>query len=94
MKPIKTIDGHTVTEALLDKWSAALDRDEWPEGEYSVGSVIIGRPPMSAEGSVVLSVKIPVAMKRAIESEAKDKGITTSDYIRTLLARNLLAKSV
>jgi hypothetical protein len=94
MDAIKTIDGQVVTDDLLGKWSAALDRDEWPEGEYSSGPVIIGRPPMSAEGSVVLSVKIPVAMKRAIEREAKSEGLSTSDYIRSLLASKLVTHSV
>jgi hypothetical protein len=94
MDAIKTIDGHLVTEETLDRWSEALDRDEWPEGWVNVGPVTIGRPPMSAEGSTVLSVKIPVAMKKAIENEAKGEGISTSDYVRSVLVSDLVSKSV
>jgi hypothetical protein len=93
MGVIRTKSGHMVTEEMIDKWSEALDRDEWPEGWVNVGKVVIGRPPMSAEGSVTLSVKVPVAMKKAIENEAKNDGLSTSDYVRSVLASELVNRS-
>jgi hypothetical protein len=90
MDAIKTSNGQPVTEEMLDTWSSALDRDEWPNGWTNKGEIVVGRPPLSAEGSAVLSVKIPVAMKRAIEKEAKNGGISTSDYVRSILASELL----
>ena len=74
---------------MLKRWTDALDKDEWPQGEYSVGKVVIGCPPMSIESSTVLSVKVPLAMKRAVEREAKSNGLTTSDYVRTIIASGL-----
>ncbi|MEG0476825.1 MAG: hypothetical protein RR572_04040 [Raoultibacter sp.] len=93
MESIKTADGKMVTEELLDKWCDALDHDEWPKGWNNVGKVVSGRPPLSAEGSTVLSVKVPPAMKRAIESNAKNRGVSTSDYVRTLIANSLVQTS-
>ena len=90
MDAIRASNGQLVTEEMLKRWTEALDNDEWPEGEYSVGKVVVGRPPMSVEGSAVLSVKVPLAMKRAIEREAKSNGLTTSDYVRTIIASELV----
>jgi len=90
----KTADGHTISKAKLDEWSAALDSDNWPQGWVNVGEVIHGRPPLSAEGSVVLSVKVPPSMKRILEREAKTEGVTTSDFVRSLLADGLVSRSI
>ncbi len=46
---IATIDGKAVTEEMLDSWTAALDKDEWPKGWKNVGDVVVSRPPMSME---------------------------------------------
>ncbi|HBT94626.1 MAG TPA: hypothetical protein DEB24_00185 [Coriobacteriia bacterium] len=86
MEDIKTIDGKVVTEKMLDKWAEELDCDEWPEGWKNVGEIIVGRPPLSVEGSAVLSVKVPVPMKRAIERKAKEEGLSTSDFVRSIIA--------
>jgi predicted GNAT superfamily acetyltransferase len=91
---IKTSNGQIVTDEMLCRWCAALDMDEWPAGEYSVGEVVKGRPPMSAEGSAVLSVKVPPAMKRAIEKAAKNEGVTTSDFVRSMLAGGLVLEEL
>jgi hypothetical protein len=93
MDNIKTVDGQTVTEEMLDTWSDALSKDKWPDGWANKGEIVIGRPRLSAEGSSVLSVKVPVAMKRAIEREANNEGLSTSDYVRSVLASGLLAAS-
>ena len=92
MDAIKTSDGRIITKEKLDAWSAALDADEWPRGWVNVGEIVHGRPPLSAEGSAVLSVKVPPSMKRAIEREAKNEGITTSDFVRSLLADGLVGR--
>lgn len=93
MEPIKTADSKLVTEEMIERWGTALDHDEWPDDWHNNGKVVIGRPPMSAEGSAVLSVKVPPAMKRALENKAKDAGVSTSDMVRTILANSLLAAS-
>jgi hypothetical protein len=93
MKPFEASDGQLVTDEMISRWAAALDKDEWPKGEHSIGEVIIGRPPMSPEGSAVLSVKVPTAMKRAIEGAASAEGISTSDFVRKALVNELLSAS-
>ena len=77
---------------MLDEVCAALDADEWPQGWRNVGGVV-GRPPMSPEGSAVLSVKVPPSMKRALEAKAADSGVSTSDLVRTILADSLAVAS-
>jgi len=90
MDAIRAENGQLVTPEMIDGWSSALDDDRWPAGEKNVGKVIVGRPPLSTEGSAVLSVKIPPAIKRAYEQEAKDEGITTSELVRSVLVSRLL----
>jgi hypothetical protein len=92
MEAIRSADGREVTEQMLSGWAAALDRDEWPEGWANIGGVVAGRPPLSAEGSAVLSVKVPPSMKRTIEEAARQEGVTTSDFVRSLLASGLLRR--
>jgi hypothetical protein len=88
----KAADGSVVTDEMIDGWCEALDRDEWPEGWKSRSEIVYGRPPLSVGGTVTLSIKVPVAMKQAIASEAKRRGTSTSNYARALLAEALLAE--
>ncbi|MDR2108236.1 MAG: ribbon-helix-helix domain-containing protein [Coriobacteriales bacterium] len=94
MDVVRAANGRFVTDEMLTRWCEALDKDEWPSGEHSVGEPISGRPPLSVEGSTVLSVKVSPAMKRAIESEAKAQGVSTSELVRTMLASGLLEKGL
>lgn len=92
MARFKAADGSVVTDEMIDGWCEALDRDEWPEGWKSRSEIVYGRPPLSVGGTVTLSIKIPVAMKQAIASEAKRRGTSTSNYARALLAEALLTE--
>ena len=74
MARFKAADGSVVTDEMIDGWCEALDRDEWPEGWKSRSEIVYGRPPLSVGGTVTLSIKVPVAMKQAIASEAKRRG--------------------
>jgi hypothetical protein len=94
MAEIKAADGQTVTDEMIARWSDALDRDEWPKGWRNVGGVVRGRPPLSVEGSTVLSVKVPTGLKMAIEREAKAEGVTSSELVRSMLASALLDKEL
>ena len=60
--------------------------------DISWSEIVYGRLPLSVDGTVTLSIKVPVAMKQAIASEAKRRGTSTSNYARTLLAEALLAE--
>lgn len=89
MSAIVAENGQMVTEAMIGRWAASLDRDEWPDGWQNVGDVVDGKLPGS--GSVTLSIKIPSAMKRAIEREAKAEGKSTGAYVRGVIADSLMA---
>lgn len=92
MEPILASNGQYVDEAMVDRWCAALDRDEWPEGEHNIGPIINGAPKsLSPEGTETLSVKVPASMMRAIKSKAKDGNMSTSELVRSMLAESLMA---
>lgn len=93
MDEIIAENGQVVTEEMIDGWCEALDRDEWPKGWRNVGEIVDGKPSQSASGTETLSVKVPSAMKKAIDREAKDRGMTTSVYVRGVLAESLMASS-
>lgn len=47
--------------------------------------------PRAAPETVTLSLKVPAAMKRALEKEAKAEGKSTGAYARGILADGLMA---
>ncbi len=83
-------NGQEITEDTIDRWCDAYDRGEFPEGEHSVGKVVHGRPPLSSEGSVTFSIKIPLGMKKAIERQAESEGVSMGAYARSALTDKLL----
>lgn len=91
MSGIVAENGVLVTDAMIANWEASLERDEWPDGWENVGEVIEGRLPKAAPETVTLSLKIPAAMKRALEAEAKTEGKSTGTYVRGILAESLMA---
>lgn len=66
-------------------------RDEWPSGWVNVGEIVEGKLPKAAPETVTLSLKVPAAMKRALEKEAKAEGKSTGAYARGILADDLMA---
>lgn len=83
--------GQEITEEMIDRWCDAYDRGEFPEGEHTTGGVVYGRPPLSSEATVVITVKVPMGMKKAVERRAREEGVTTSAFARSALAEKLLA---
>ncbi|OUN45198.1 hypothetical protein B5G20_10020 [Collinsella sp. An7] len=84
-------DGREITEEMIGRWCDAYERGEFPDGERTVGRVVYGRPPLSNEGTAVISIKVPVGMKKAIERKAKAAGVSTSAYARAALSDKLIA---
>lgn len=84
-------NGQEITDALIDQWCEAYERGEFPEGERTVGGVVMGRPPLSMEKTVPFTIKMPVGMKAAIVKKAKENGQTASSYTRELIAEDLMA---
>lgn len=83
-------NGQKITEEMINGWCEAYEAGGFPEGEHTVGGVVCGRPPLSLEGSAVMSIKVPLGMKRAIEEKATSEGITASAWGRAAFADKLL----
>ncbi|MDD7465263.1 MAG: hypothetical protein PUK59_03380 [Actinomycetaceae bacterium] len=91
MNDFTAVNGQIMTDDAMTELEAAYAAGEFPAGEHSVGDVIHGSPrSLSAEGMVVLSVKIPAAMKRAIQVQAEREHTTPSTLVRSLIARSLV----
>ena len=87
------VNGQEITDAMIDGWCNAYERGEFPEGEHTIGKVVMGRPPLSAENTTSVTVKIPAGMKAALVHKAEEQGTTMSAYIRSVLANDILAAS-
>ena len=89
MGDFTAMNGQAVNDEMLESLEASYAAGEFPTGEYSVGGVIHGAPrALSSEGSAVLSVKVPLAMKRAIQAEARHANTTPSAIVCSLIARH------
>lgn len=62
------------------------ERGEMPAGYRDDGPVRSGRPPLFGDGMDTLTVRIPVAQKRALQAEAASAGVSLSGYVRQVLA--------
>lgn len=91
MSGIVAENGIVVTDEMIANWETALECDEWPDGWVNVGEVYEGRLPKTTAETVTLSIKIPLAMKKALEKEATVEGKSTGAYARGLLADGLMA---
>ena len=78
-------NGKVVTDEMIADWESALERDEWPSGWVNVGEIVEGKLPKAAPETVTLSLKVPAAMKRALEKEAKAEGKSTGAYALSLI---------
>ena len=90
MSDFTAIDGQKITEEKLAAWEQDYAQGLFPEGERNLSQVIHGSPrSLSGEGSETLSVKTPLAMKRALIATAKKQQLTTSELVRIALAKSL-----
>ncbi|MCI5825227.1 MAG: hypothetical protein MR006_00990 [Arcanobacterium sp.] len=84
-------NGQMMTDKMMADLESIYAAGEFPPDEYSVGEVIHGTPrSLSPEGSSVLSVKVPLAMKRAIQAEAERENTTPSTLVRSIIARHMI----
>lgn len=84
-------NGQEITDELINQWCESYEKGDFPKGERTVGGVVMGRPPLSAEKTVTFTIKIPVGMKAALMKKAKEHGMTASSYTREIIADDLLA---
>ena len=91
MNGIVAENGKVVTDEMIAGWESALERDEWPSGWVHVGDIVGGKRPKAASATVTLSLKVPAAMTRALENEAKAEGKSTGAFARGILADGLMS---
>ena len=84
-------NGQEITEEMINRWCDAYERGEFPKGERTVGGVVMGRPPLSADKTTTVTVKIPVGMKAGLVKKAGEHGTTLSAYVRSVLANDIIA---
>lgn len=84
-------NGQEISDAMIDNWCKAYEQGEFPEGEHTVGGVVMGRPPLSTEKTTTLTIKLPTGMKAAVIRKAKERGTSTAAYVRSVLADDLSA---
>ena len=90
MSDFTAMDGQKITDEKVAAWERDYAQVAFPEGERNLSQVIHGSPrSLSGEGSETLSVKTPVAMKRALITTAKKQQLTTSELVRITLAKSL-----
>ncbi|WP_028821732.1 ribbon-helix-helix domain-containing protein [Propionimicrobium lymphophilum] len=91
MNSFTAINGQVVSDEMLEKLESTYASGEFPDGESAASDVIQGSPrALSPEGTAVLSVKVPVAMKRAIQEKAEKGNMTPSELVRSMIARELI----
>lgn len=90
MGQINAAAGQAVSDGMIETWAEALDRDEWPEGWVNVGGIVDGAPPARRGRTVTLTVRVPPAVKTALEARAREAGETVSATARGLLEEALV----
>ena len=90
MNGIVAENGKVVTDEMIAGWESALSAMSGrADGSTSAKSSRASRK--AAPDTVTLSLKVPAAMKRALEKEAKAEGKSTGAYARGILADGLMA---
>lgn len=84
-------DGREITEEMIEHWCASYELGEFPEGEHSVGSVVMGRPPLSNQKTESMTIKLPAGMRAALRLRAEQMGVNTSEYVRSVLTDALVS---
>jgi hypothetical protein len=51
-----------------------------------------GAPPLAAENSVTITLKMPESLARGLRAQATARGVTTSEVVRQAVAAFLVAK--
>jgi Arc/MetJ-type ribon-helix-helix transcriptional regulator len=51
-----------------------------------------GAPPLAAENSVTITLKMPESLARGLRAHATQRGVTTSEVVRQAVAALLVAK--
>ena len=76
-----------VTEEQLDEWAEACERGEYPG--KPTGEILVGRPLMFGEEMKPVTFKETESKIAAINARAAELDMSRSDYLRSLVDRDL-----
>ena len=76
-----------VTDCQIAKWSKAAERGEYPG--VPQGEIIVGRPLLFGEELKPVTFKEPKTRIIAIDARAKSLNMSRSDYLRSLVDKDL-----
>ena len=76
--------GQKFDDSDIEKWSESYEKGEFLPNSKTT-SVINGKPLHEKPQTATITLKVPVGMKEALKSRAKEQGMTTSAYIRSAL---------
>ena len=75
-----------VSTSELDNLADRYESGDWPEGR----TILLGRPRISDEELVSVTIKLPKSQLEAIDNGANREGKSRSAYMRNLLGRAML----
>jgi len=76
-----------VTAAQIKEWSEAAERGEYPG--VAKGEIVVGRPLLFNEELKPVTFKEPISKIFAIDERAKTLNMSRSDYLRSLVEKDL-----
>lgn len=79
-------DGTVVSAEMLESWTESYEGGALPEGYSFDGPVRPGRPKLIEGEMATMTIRIPLALKKAICREAEEQGMTASGYVREVLS--------
>lgn len=78
--------GIPVSSKMLDSWVESYKAGRLPEGYAFDGPIRPGRPKLIEGEMATITIRIPLSLKKALTREAENAGMTTSGYVREVLA--------
>lgn len=76
-----------MSEEEIDEMARPFEEGTWDPSQF--GEVIAGRPPMFDEPLRPVTFKEPQSTIEAIDARASECGLSRSDYLRSLVAKDL-----
>jgi len=80
-----------VTAKQIREWTKAAERGEYPG--VPKGEILVGRPLLFGEELKPVTFKEPKAKVAAIDARARDLNMSRSNYLRSLVDKDLTAAS-
>lgn len=78
-------DGSAVTGDMISSWDSAYTSGELP-GKVVSAERHAGRPRLVDDDMDTITIRLPKAQKEAVRRKAASLGMTTSGYVRKVLA--------